>query len=171
MIYTAAAYTTEVEDAQREGYATITNTQISTHRSLVDGAHLKNLNFDSLKATHQEGHANLISELLSDNNKVANRNFNANRRAKVRVVAPISQGLTYIDGELCHVGDYPNISLITVLQGPHRGMQTTLDYNGVVLCVNLVFFVQDTPAGIVLRHEYPGTTVKTGVDQVVIVRY
>lgn len=168
MLYAVGVSATELEEAQSDGYGAITNSQISTHNPLVEESKIHEINFDA--ASVNVDSQSTLTELMGQ--KSANFDFGSNqkRMARVRVVPPVSQGLTRINGELCHVGDYPNCSLITVLRGPHRGMQTTVDYNGVVLCVNHIFFVEHTPSGVVLRHEYPGVTVRTGLDQVVIVR-
>lgn len=89
---------------------------------------------------------------------------------KTLVITPITQGKVFINGVYCHVGNYARTVIITVLEGAQFGLQTTMTYQGRVLSCNYVCFLDNTYAGIFLRHEYPDVTVITGSEQVIIVR-
>ncbi len=87
---------------------------------------------------------------------------------KQLVIAPIAEGVVYINGELCHVGNYYNSSIYTVLEGPRYGCQTVLNLYGEIVSINYNFTLEHTSAGIVFHHFYPDSVVITGATQVVV---
>ncbi len=84
------------------------------------------------------------------------------------ILHPYAESLAYINGQLCHVGNYSQSVIYTVLEGPYYGTQTTLAYNGVVLYVNYDYVMEYTPYGVVLHHHYSDSEVVTGSNQVII---
>ncbi len=84
------------------------------------------------------------------------------------ILRPINQGLAYVNGELCHVGNYLHSTLYTVLEGPHYGLQTVVDYNGFVLFVNFDYDLEYISGGLILHHYYDDCKVVTGATQMII---
>ncbi|MBA3721644.1 MAG: hypothetical protein H0W88_04510 [Parachlamydiaceae bacterium] len=87
------------------------------------------------------------------------------------ILQPYSQGVRYVKGALCHVGNYNHSSIITVLEGYNAGLQTTVDYYGYVLVVNYPYVIECTPGGgVTYKHSYPDSTVVTGSNQLIYFR-
>jgi hypothetical protein len=86
------------------------------------------------------------------------------------ILQPYAEGLAYVNGVLCHVGNYPQSVIYTVLEGHHYGLQTTTDTNGFVLYVNYDYSEKYTPYGVVLKHRYSDSKVVTGSNQVIVFR-
>ncbi len=80
---------------------------------------------------------------------------------------PYSEGLAYVNGILCHVGDYPRSIIYTVLEGPQYGLQTVMSYSGYVMYVNYDFDLEYTPFGIIFHHYYSDSEIITGSTQVI----
>lgn len=94
----------------------------------------------------------------------------ADLKSQTTVLGPLSQFVTMINGEVCHVGNYQASSIVTVLEGPHMGLQMFITYQGVIYSKNTEYTIEDTEDGIYFRHEYPDSTVITGKDQVIILK-
>lgn len=89
-------------------------------------------------------------------------------RVRKRVLLyPYSEGLAYVNGWLCHIGNYPQSIIYTVLEGPHYGTQTTTTHDGVVLYVNYDYVLEYIPGGVALHHYYSDSKVVTGSTQVI----
>lgn len=123
---------------------------------LIDDERFANLDFDILTETESD---ESLESLLKNSDEA---------HTKALMVLPYHQGLALIRGEMCHIADYARCSIITVLQGPHYGIQTITTPNGFILRVKTNFFVDSTPQGIYLRHEYRNSTVITGSAQMVV---
>lgn len=80
---------------------------------------------------------------------------------------PNSEGLAYINGFLCHVGNYPRSIVYTFLEGPQYGLQTVLDYYGNVLYVNYDYSIEYAPYGVIFHHFYSDSEIITGSTQVI----
>lgn len=80
---------------------------------------------------------------------------------------PYSEGLAYVNGVLCHVGDYPRSIIYTVLEGPQYGLQTVTSYAGYVMYVNYDYELEYTPYGVILHHYYSDSKIITGSTQVI----
>lgn len=130
---------------------------------------LPDLNFEEL-AKSASSNQNLLNHIdvqpkeMTSPCKEMGRYF----QQKSLVIVPITQGILYVNGVLCHVGNYARTVLITVLEGPQFGLQTTMNYRGRVLACNFVCYLDNTPDGVLLRHEYYDSTVITGTTQVII---
>jgi hypothetical protein len=84
------------------------------------------------------------------------------------ILHPHTEGLAYVNGQLCHVSHYSQSIIYTILDGPYYGTQTTMTYNGAVLYVNYDYTMEYTPHGVVLHHYYSDSEVVTGSNQVII---
>lgn len=89
------------------------------------------------------------------------------RRKKSLVMSPQAEQLLSINGELCHVANYPRSVIYTVLEGPYYGTQTTMTYDGVILYVNYDYDFEETFDGVILYHYYDDSVVITGANQVI----
>lgn len=127
----------------------------------VDG-----LNFTQL-AQEESRVGNLAEHVQGANQLLGNSDVIRGGKNKL-ILYPDSEGLVYVNGELCHVGNYPQSIIYTVMAGPRYGLQTTTDYNGIVLYVNYEYKVKYTSAGVILRHRYSDSKVVTGSNQVII---
>lgn len=84
-------------------------------------------------------------------------------------ILPYSQGYCHVNDEYCHVANYMYTSVITVLEGPNYGLQTTIDYFGVVVAINVDFSVTRVRGGgVIFKHYYPDCKIITGYDQVIL---
>ena len=80
---------------------------------------------------------------------------------------PYAEGLAYMNGYLCHVGNYPRSVIYTYLEGPQYGLQTVVTYSGVLLYVNYDFEIEYTPYGVILHHYYDDSQIITGSNQLI----
>lgn len=83
------------------------------------------------------------------------------------ILYPYSEGMAYVNGFLCHVGNYPRSIIYTFLEGPQYGLQTVTDYYGGVLYVNYEYTLEYTPFGVILHHYYYDSEIVTGSTQVI----
>lgn len=81
---------------------------------------------------------------------------------------PYSETLAYVNGVLCHIGNYSESIIYTVLEGPYYGLQTVTSYSGRVLYINGEYEIEVTPIGNILHHFYYDSEVITGSNQVII---
>lgn len=127
------------------------------------------INFDALSRESKIGN---LSELVKD--KVHSSSQASSMRCLLdairmqTILYPYSEGLAYVNGVLCHVGNYPQSIIYTVLEGPHYGLQTITDYNGSALYINYDYFLEYTLYGVVLHHHYSDSEVITGSNQMII---
>lgn len=84
-----------------------------------------------------------------------------------RLLYPYSEGLAFVNGILCHQGHYPRSIVYTVLEGPQYGLQTVLNHYGEVLYVNYEYWLEYTPYGVILHHDYSDSEIITGSTQVI----
>lgn len=80
---------------------------------------------------------------------------------------PYAQELVYSDGELCHVGYYGDVTVVTTLSGYTYGYQVMLSPYGQVLSTQSFYYQDSNIYGDYLRHEYLDVTIVTGSEQVV----
>lgn len=150
-----------VEEQLGSAEATL-NSQVQITREMT----IPGLDFGKLAQTETKSPlSSFVQETESSVKSL--RGFNRIVRNAV-VVAPYTQGKVIVNGILCHVANYARCSLVTVLDGPFFGTQTTISPAGVVLIVNNVCYLDETPYGLIIRHEYADCTVLTGLDQVII---
>lgn len=98
--------------------------------------------------------------------KAENNTFIELIRSRVQI-SPHAETLAYVNGQLCHVGNYAQSIIYTVLEGPYFGTQTTVTYDGILLYVNTDFDVEYLYEGTILYHYYPDSKVITGSNQIV----
>ena len=84
------------------------------------------------------------------------------------ILTPYAEGLAYVNGTLCHVGNYKRSTIYTVLEGPYYGLQTTMSLSGEILYVNHEYRLKNTSNGVILQHKYRDSKVITGSTQVII---
>lgn len=89
------------------------------------------------------------------------------RKKQKALLYPFAEGLVYLNGVLCHVGNYSQSIIYTVLEGPQYGLQTVTTYDGFVLYVNYEYVLEYTPAGVILHHDYADSETITGSTQVI----
>ena len=123
---------------------------------------VKELNFDDLPKESKIGN---LSELVKDETSFTSI-FEDRIKSHV-ILYPYAEGLAYVNGQLCHVGNYPQSIIYTVLEGPYYGTQTTTTRHGVVLYVNYDYVTEYTVAGVVLHHYYSDSEVITGSNQII----
>lgn len=146
----------------------------SVHEEMVKDLKLNHI-IKSFKGNNAE---KLTDELASD---ITTRAISADSPAAMTInklygyhhcliVAPVSQGLSYIDGARCHIGTYLRSTIITVLEGPNYGCQLTIsNLTGQIVYLNPNYMIDYTPGGVIFRHEYNDSSVVTGADQIVFV--
>ncbi len=83
------------------------------------------------------------------------------------VMIPQGEGIAYVNGQLCHIANYPFSVIYTVLEGPYYGLQTTMTYDGIVLYVNDEYTLKQKATGAILYHYYDDSVVITGSTQVI----
>jgi hypothetical protein len=126
----------------------------------VDG-----LNFEEVS---KESKIGCLAEYVKDKSISLESFLQAIKLHKTHLMlSPYAEGLAYVNGQLCHVGNYPQSIIYTVLEGPHYGLQTTTAYSGLILYVNYDYSGEYTPYGVVLHHYYSDSEVITGANQVV----
>ena len=123
---------------------------------------IEEIDFDNLPKKSQVG--NLL-EVVKDASLLENLTDRIRNQVTLQ---PYSEGLAYVNGQLCHVGNYSQSIIYTVLEGPNYGTQTTTAYNGVVLYVNYDYKIKYTASGVILQHRYSDSKVITGANQVII---
>jgi hypothetical protein len=124
---------------------------------------INELDFDKLP---QESTVGDLAEYVKDSPSILDNLLNVIR--KQGVLHPYEEGLAYVNGVLCHVGNYPQSIIYTVLEGHHYGLQTTTTYNGFVLYVNYEYSLEYTPYGLILHHFYSDSEVVTCSNQVIL---
>jgi hypothetical protein len=139
--------------------------------SIIQEVQTSNLDFSELRKKAPMAVSNLADCIYgAENSSVAELALDRVKRKKRRkkpVQFPNSEALTYINGFLCHVGNYTRSSIVTVMDGPDYGLQTTVDYSGIVLSVNYECIVEHTPDGVTFKHEYPDCQIITGSEQII----
>ncbi len=80
---------------------------------------------------------------------------------------PYAEQVAYVNGQLCHIGNYTHTVIYTNLDGPYYGLQTTMTYNGVVLMVNQSYDLEYAYGGAILHHFYTDCEIITGSTQVI----
>lgn len=124
------------------------------------------LKFDQLS---QESNIGNLAEYVKDEETSLESFLDAIRiHRRQTVLHPYTEGLAYVNGALCHVGNYSQSIIYTVLEGPHYGLQTTTAYNGIILYINYDYTIEYTPYGVVLHHYYSDSEVITGSNQVIV---
>jgi hypothetical protein len=125
---------------------------------------VEGLNFEEL--SKEESKIGSLAEHVKDKNLSLESFLDAIRTHLI--LHPYAEGLAYVNGQLCHVGNYPQSVIYTVLEGPYYGLQTTTDYNGFILYVNPDYVIEYTLFGVVLHHYYSDSEVVTGSNQVIM---
>ena len=133
----------------------------SIKQVLTDKSKLDAIDFDHLPEEDTIQVPNLIDE-----KKESETSFGFNARSVIET--PIDQGMSYINGVLCHVGDYPYYSIITPFEGLHYGVQVIVDYSGRILSVNRYYTIEQSIYGVTLTHYYQDYTIITGQDQIIV---
>lgn len=124
---------------------------------------LEEVNFDNLP---REAQVSNLSELVKDEEGFADA-FSQKIKTPL-ILYPYSEGLAYVNGQLCHVGNYSRSVIYTVLEGPYYGTQMTLTYSGIVMHVNdYDYDMKYTNGGVIFHHYYPDSKVITGANQVI----
>lgn len=123
---------------------------------------VKELNFDDLPS---ESHTGELKEVIGEDERV-NPFVDRIKRPKV-IMHPHAETVAYVNGQLCHIGNYPQSVIYTVLEGPNYGTQTTMTYDGIVLYVNYEYKLEHTLGGVVLHHFYSDSKIITGSNQVI----
>lgn len=149
-------------------FATVSAIELSSaHEILVQEAGIDKLDFNNLPENEPSNLADFLGNAKTEtslDSLTTLRNFGSKR-----IIVPASQGMMYIHGELCHVANYETSTIITVFEGPNYGLQTVVDYYGVVRYVNRYCTVEySRSGGMILRHGYPDCLVITGRDQIVV---
>jgi homoserine dehydrogenase len=128
---------------------------------------VKELNFEDLPKESQVGNlAELVKEEESQLADILTERVKKKKKSSL-IMYPNAEMLAYVNGQLCHVGYYPQSIIYTVLEGPYYGTQTTTAVNGVVLYVNYDYVVEYTVGGVVFHHYYSDSEVVTGSNQIV----
>ncbi len=135
----------------------------ATDKTEIKEIRVEELNFEKLT---QESKIGALAEHVKDD-KVSIESFLEAMRAQV-ILHPYAETLAYVNGQLCHVGNYPQSVIYTVLEGPYYGLQTTMTYSGIVLYTNQSYVLEYTPYGVVLHHYYSDSEVVTGSNQLII---
>lgn len=123
---------------------------------------VKEIDFEKLPEESQVGN---LSELVKEEENITDL-FTERARSRV-ILYPYAETLAYVNGQLCHVGNYAQSVIYTVLEGPYYGTQTTVTYDGVVLYVNYDYATEYTSGGVVLYHYYSDSKVITGSNQII----
>jgi hypothetical protein len=127
---------------------------------------VEELDFDQLS---QESKIGSLADYVKDNETSLDSFLDAIKIHETQLILhPYAEGLAYVNGVLCHVGNYPQSIIYTVLEGPQYGLQTTTAYNGIVLYINYDYQIEYTPYGVILHHYYSDSKVVTGSNQVII---
>lgn len=127
----------------------------------VDG-----LNFEKLSEENKVGN---LAEYVKENETSLDCFLDRIKKHKKHVIMhPFAEGVAYVNGVLCHVGNYPQSIIYTVLEGPQYGLQTTTTNTGFVLYVNYEYMIEYTPFGVILHHYYSDSEVQTGANQAII---
>lgn len=126
---------------------------------------VKELNFEELPKESQIGH--LAGVLQAEESLTDILSERIKKKKSHLIMYPNAEALMYVNGQLCHVGYYPQSIIYTVLEGPYYGTQTTTAVNGVVLYVNYDYVAEYTIGGVVLHHYYSDSEVITGSNQIV----
>lgn len=121
------------------------------------------LDFDKFPSESVVG---ALSEYVTEQESVLDM-FSQRVKKKRTLLYPYSENLVFVNGVLCHVGNYPRSIIYTVLEGPQYGLQTVSDYYGELLYVNYDFDIEYTPYGMILHHDYDDSEVITGSTQVI----
>lgn len=123
------------------------------------------LNFEDLPKESQIGN---LSEVINGEESLTDALSERIKKKKKShcIMHPNSEMLAYVNGQLSHVGYYPQSIIYTVLEGPYFGTQTTTTYNGIVLYVNYDYTVEYS-GGAVFHHYYSDSEVITGSNQVI----
>lgn len=126
---------------------------------------VKELNFEDLPKESQIGN---LAEVVKGEESLADALVERVKKKKSHLIMyPNAEMLAYVNGQLCHVGYYPQSIIYTVLEGPYYGTQTTTAVNGVVLYVNYDYVVEYTVGGVVFHHYYSDSEVITGSNQII----
>lgn len=124
---------------------------------------VEGLNFNNLPKESQTGD---LKEVVGNNDERVNPWTNRIKMPKV-IMHPNAETVAYVNGQLCHIGNYPQSVIYTVLEGPNYGTQTTMTYDGIILYVNYEFELEHTFGGVVLHHFYADSKIITGSNQVI----
>jgi len=126
---------------------------------------VKELNFEELPDESLIGD---LSEVVKEKESFADLFLERVRRTESRAIMhPYAEGVSYVNGQLCHVGNYPQSVIYTVLEGPYYGTQTTMTYDGIVLYVNYEYHIEYTFGGTILTHYYSDSKIITGSNQII----
>jgi hypothetical protein len=133
---------------------------------------VEGLDFDNLPKESTIGN---LSEVVRDDensllDNLMERRGKKKKKHKDLMLYPYAETVAYVNGQLCHVGNYTQSVIYTVLEGPYYGTQTTMTYGGIVMYVNYDYEMEYTPAGVILHHYYDDSKVITGATQVIIFR-
>ena len=123
------------------------------------------LNFDHLPKESQVGN---LSDAVKEEECLLDALVERVKKKKSKVILqPHAETLAYVNGQLCHIGNYSQSVIYTVLEGPYYGTQTTMTYGGIVLYVNYDYALEQTIRGAILHHYYSDSEVITGSNQVI----
>lgn len=137
----------------------------SVNEILTQELGLDKIDFNYLSQTENGNLRDLIGTGRQEESTLSS----LNDYGQQKLVTPITQWMDSIQGEYCHIANYPTSSIITVFEGPHYGLQIVVDCYGNKRYVNRHFIIEHTPTGgMILRHRYPDCVVITGKDQVVL---
>lgn len=126
---------------------------------------LEELDFDQLAQESKIG--SLAEYVKSEETSLECFLDRIKKHRKQVVLQPYAECLAYVNNVLCHIGNYSQSIIYTVLEGPHYGLQTTTAYNGIILYINYEYVLEYTPYGVVLHHYYSDSEVVTGSNQVI----
>ena len=136
--------------------------------SLIDSIpqiEIKELDFEDLSKESQTGQ---LLEFVKENTNEQMALVQRRKGKKKKVLMhPLAEELAYINGQLCHVANYSQSVIYTVLSGPYTGTQTTMTYNGIILYVNHDYAMEYKRGGTVYHHYYSDSEVVTGSNQVI----
>ncbi len=109
-----------------------------------------------------------ISDVINEEDSLVNALVERLKKKKTHFsMHPHAEGVSYINGQLCHVGNYPQSVIYTVLEGPYYGTQTTMNYYGAILFVNHDYVMEHTFGGVLLHHYYSDSEIVTGSTQII----
>src|SRR4029077_235313 len=112
---------------------------------------VEEVNFDNLP---KESNVGNLAGLVKEEKETSLLDSLSERIRNRAILYPYAEGIAYVNGQLCHVGNYSQSIIYTVLEGPYYGTQTTTAYDGVVLYVNYDYKLKYTPGGVIFYHYY-----------------
>lgn len=157
LLLSASLYSTEPEISPLPE-----TTEIAAKEMEIPGLDLKAIKSGEL-AVQPESIANLFGKDEVSSSYFSPFGFYPSSYA----LAPYAQELVYLDGDLCHMGYYADLTVVTTLSGYSYGYQVILSPYGQVLSTQDFYYIDSTIYGSYLRHEYLDVTIVTGSEQVV----